>query len=308
MRGRGGPSNRGVALLLVLWALVLLGTLALGFSWSMRTEAMAARNGIDGTRAYFQARTGVSRAVALLASLPADNVLASSITGEDGDASYAVRIESESGKVNVNLVDGEVLLGMLRKAGLPEEEAEGIRDAILDWRDEDDVPRPFGAERGEYERMAEPVVPRNGEIRGIGELMSVRGVTKELYDAFLSKVFTVHGKSAQVSFLRAPEVVLRSLPGVSAEAVDRIVAGRKEEPPISAERLAAMVGEGLLTAQGLSLVSGGASSNVYTITATGRAGSGVTRVVRCLVEVSGSGEKGVKMLGWLDMAPREEGG
>jgi hypothetical protein len=30
--------------------------------------------------------------------------------------------------------------------------------------------------------------------------------------------------------------------------------------------------------------------------------------VRCLVEVSGSGEKGVKMLGWLDKAPREEGG
>ena len=69
-----------------------------------------------------------------------------------------------------------------------------------------------------------------------------------------------------------------------------------------------MAGEGLLTAQGLALVSGGPSSNVCTITATGRAGNGVTRVVRCLVEVAGSGEKGVKMLGWLDMAPWEEGG
>ena len=77
-----------MALLLVLWALVLLGTLALGFSWSMRTEAMAARNGIDEARAYFQARTGVNRAITLLASLPADNVLAASISGEDGDASY----------------------------------------------------------------------------------------------------------------------------------------------------------------------------------------------------------------------------
>ncbi len=174
---------------------------------------MAARNGIDETRAYFQARTGVNRAVMLLASLPADNVLAASITGEDGDASYAVRIESESGKVNVNLVDDEVLLGMLKKAGLPEEEAEGIRDAILDWRDEDDVPRPRGAERAEYERMTEPITPRNGKIRGIGELMYVKGVTKEFYEAFLSKVFTVHGNSAQLNFLRAPEIVLRSLPG-----------------------------------------------------------------------------------------------
>ena len=149
--------NRGVALLLVLWALVLLGTLALGFSWSMRTEAMAARNGIDETRAYFQARTGVNRAIVLLASLPADNVLAAAIAGRDGDASYEVRVESESGKVDVNLVGEEVLLEILKKGGLPEEEAEGVRDAILDWRDEDDVARPRGAERAEYERMTEPI-------------------------------------------------------------------------------------------------------------------------------------------------------
>jgi len=303
-----GGRDRGIALLLVLWALVLLGTLALGFSWSMRTEAMAARNGIDETRAYFQARTGVGRAVALLATMPADNVLAASVSGKDGDASYEVRIESESGKVNVNLVDGEILLGMLKKGGLPEEEAESVRDAILDWRDEDDVPRPRGAERAEYGRMTEPVLPRNGKIRGVGELMHVKGVTREFHEAFLSRVFTVHGNSAQLNFLRAPEVVLRSLPGVSPEAADRIVAGRREEPPISAAGLASMVGEGLLTAQGLALLSGGSSSSAYTIIATGRAGNDVTRVVRCLVEVSGSGEKGVKMLGWLDKAPREEGG
>jgi general secretion pathway protein K len=300
--------NRGVALLLVLWALVLLGTLALGFSWSMRTEALAARNGIDEVRAYFQARTGVNRAVAMFASLSADNVLAAAIAGEDDDASYEVRVESESGKVDVNLVNEEVLLEILKKGGLPEEEAEGVRDAILDWRDEDDVPRPRGAERGEYGRMTEPITPRNGKIRGIGELMHVKGVTKEFHEAFLSRVFTVHGNSVQLSLLRAPEIVLRSLPGVSAEAADRIVAGRREEPPISAAGLAAMVGEGLLTAQGLALISGGASSSVYTITATGRAGGDVTRVVRCLVEVSGSGGKGVNMLGWLDKAPREEGG
>ena len=303
-----GASNRGIALLLVLWALVLLGTLALGFSLSMRTEAMAARNGIDETRAYFQARTGVNRAVMLLASLPADNVLTASITGEDGDASYTVRIESESGKVNVNLVDDENLLGILMKSGLPEEEAEGVRDAILDWRDEDDVPRPRGAERAEYEGMTEPITPRNGKLRGIGELMYVKGVTKEFFEGFLSKVFTVHGNSAQLNFPRAPEIVLRSLPGVSPEAADRIVAGRKGGTPISAADLSAMVGEGLLTTQGLTLLSGGSSSNVYTITATGRAGGDVTRIVRCLVQVSGPGEKGIKMLGWLDMAPRGEGG
>ena len=218
--------NRGVALLLVLWALVLLGTLALGFSWSMRTEALAARNGIDEARAYFQARTGVNRAVALLASLSADNVLAASIAGEDGDASYEVRVESESGKVDVNLVNEEVLLEILKKGGLPEEEAESVRDAILDWRDEDDVPRPRGAERAEYARMPEPVraaqredprrrgvVVREGGDEGVLPRRSFRGCSR------------CTGTPPQVNFLRAPEIVLRSLPGVSAEAADRIVAG-----------------------------------------------------------------------------------
>ena len=305
---KGAGSDRGIALLLVLWALVLLGTLALGFSWSMRTEAMAARNGIDETRAWFQARTGVNRAVVLLASRSADNVLAASIAGEDGDVSYGIRVESESGKVDVNLVGEAVLLEILKKGGLPEEEAEGVRDAILDWRDEDDVPRPRGAERAEYAQMTEPITPRNGKIRGIGELMYVKGVTKDFHEAFLSRVFTAHGNAARLNFLRAPEIVLRSLPGVSPEAADRIVAGRRAEPPISAADLAPMVASGMLTAEGLTLLSGVSASNVYTITATGRAGNDVTRVVRCLVEVSGSGEKGVKMLGWLDKAPREEGG
>jgi general secretion pathway protein K len=300
--------NRGIALLLVLWALVLLGTLALGFSWSMRTEAMAARNGIDEARAWFQARSGVSRAVALLRSLPPDNVLAAAIAGKDDDASYDVRVESESGKVDVNIVTGEVLLEILKRGGLPEEEAESVRDAILDWRDEDDVARPRGAERAEYAQMPEPVVPRNGKLRGVEELSLVKGVTKEFYHVFLSRVFTTYGNSPKVNFLRAPEIVLRSLPGVSAEAAARIVARRPEGPPISYPDLAAMVGEGLLTAQGLALISGGVSSNVYTITATGRAGGDVTRIVRCIVEVTGSGKKGIKMLGWLDKAPREEGG
>jgi general secretion pathway protein K len=300
--------NCGVALLLVLWSLVLLGTLALGFSWSMRTEALAARNGIDEARAYFQARTGVNRAVMLLATLSPDNVLAAAIAGEDGDAAYEVRVESESGKVDVNLVTEEVLLEILKKGGLPEEEAESVRDAILDWRDKDDDARPRGAERAEYAQMPEPVTPRNGKIRSVEELGCVKGVTREFRRVFLSRVFTAHGNSPKVNFLRAPEIVLRSLPGVSVEAAERIVAGRAEEPPITAADLARMVAEGMLTAQGLALISGPASSNVYTITAAGKAGGDVTRVVRCLVEVSGSGGKSVKMLGWLDKAPREEGG
>jgi len=299
--------TRGIAQLLVLWALILLGTLALGFSLSMRTEAQAARNGVEDARAYFQARTGIQRAVMLLSTLPADNVMRMAIAGEDGDASYEVRVESESGKVDINLVPDDVLLGILRKGGLPDDEAEGLRDAILDWKDQDERPRARGAEAPDYAQLKEPVTPRNGNLKGVEELRYVKGVTPELYGGFLAKVFTAHGRSGQVSYLRAPEFVLRSLPGVSPEVAAWIVANRDGETPVSAADLAAVVGEGL-TAQGLALISGGQATNVYTITSTGRAGTGVVHAVRCLAEVTGTGAKGVKILRWLDLAPREVGG
>ena len=133
--------DRGIAQILVLWALLLLGTLAAGFALSMRTEAQAARNGVDDLRAYYQARTGVSRAIMLLSTFPADNVVRMRIEGGEGDCSYRVRVAGEGGKVDINFVAGDDLLEILRKGGLPDGDAESVRDAILDWKDaDDDVP------------------------------------------------------------------------------------------------------------------------------------------------------------------------
>ncbi len=298
--------DRGIAQLLVLWALLLLGTLAAGFSLSMRTEAQAARNGVDDVRAYYQARTGVSRAIMLLSTLPADNVARMAIEGENNDASYRVRVAGESGKVDINFVSEDDLLEILKKGGLPAEEAESLRDAILDWKDADDDPRPRGAEFPEYATLREPLRPRNGNLRSIGELRYVKGVTQEFYDRFLSRVFTAHGDFPQVNVLHAQEMVLRSLPGVSDEAVAEILAKRGEDLPIAPADLAEMAGRGLLTQKGLSMILGSRASRIYEITSTGRA-EGVFRTVRCLVEASGTGAGKVRIIGWLDLAPREEG-
>ncbi len=300
MRGRSG-----IAQLLVLWALVLLGTLAAAFSLSMRTEAQAARNGVDDARAYYQARTGVQRAVMLLSTVPPDNVMRMKIEGEDGDASYRARVESESGKVDVNFVSEEDLLEILKRGGLPDDEAETLRDAIEDWRDKDDDSRPRGGESPDYARLPEALRPRNGNFRGVGELRYVKGVPREFYDRFLSRVFTAHGNSSQVNYLHAPEIVLRSLPGVSPEAAAEILERRGGDPPVSPADLAAMAGRGMLTPKGLSMISGRQASKVYEIGSTGRAGNGILHTVRCLAEVGGAGKNKVKILMWLDLAPRE---
>ena len=296
--------ERGIAQLLVLWALLLLGTLAAGFALSIRTEAQAARNGIDGVRAYYQARTGISRAIMLLSTLPADNVVRMRIEGEEGECSYRVRVSGEGGKVDINFVSGDDLLEILKKGGLADEEAESVRDAVLDWRDPDDDSRPRGAEAVEYAGLREPLRPRNGKLAGIEELRCVMGVTQEFFDRFLSRVFTVHGNASRMDVSSAPEVVLNSLPGVTREAVEEILSKRAGGVPVSPAELSGMAVRGLLTQKALSMLSGSGISQVYEIDSTGRSGRGISRTVRCLAEVGG--RNSVKVLRWVDLATSEE--
>ena len=49
-------------------------------------------------------------------------------------------------------------------------------DAILDWLDADDEPRPGGCEADFYQSLAVPYQPANGPITGIDQLRLVRGV------------------------------------------------------------------------------------------------------------------------------------
>ena len=306
--------TRGMAQLVVLWALLLLGTLAAGFAVSMRTEAQAARNGIESLRAYYQARTGISLAAVLLSSASEANPAATRLEGGNEDASYVVEILGQGGKININFVSEDDLLEILKKGGMSDAAAENLRDAVLDWIDADDLPRPGGAEASEYALLREPLTPRNGYLASIEELRNVAGVTRELYDRFLSRVFTVHGnvslgKTLQVNASEASGMVLGVLPGVSADAISEIMVKRSEGLKISLTDLADMEARGLLTQKGRQALSVLSPSRVFEITSTGRAGAGrgVVHTVRCLVSVDGrSGAGSVKVLRWVDLAARGE--
>ena len=292
--------RRGMALLIVLWALLLLGLLGMSFAFAMRTEAQASRNGYDGARAYYQARTGINRALALIATAPPDNVLRVPITGGEEDASYEATIASEGGKIDINTVKEELLKGVLRQGGLSPEAAEVVGDAILDWRDEDDMPRSNGAEFPYYGSLPEPLKPRNGKMTAVDELLSVKGVTPDLYGGFLSRIFTVHSNATSVDINEAPVEVLRVLPGFTAEAVDALVALRRENPfRTPADVTTFLTGQGLpLTA--VPFLSTSSLGRVYTVTSVGKAGGKNARGVSCRVEMGAGGPKSVKILRWMD--------
>jgi general secretion pathway protein K len=302
MRGR-----KGIAQLVVLWALLLLGMLAMSFSFAMRTEAIAARNGLDAARAYYQARTGVNRAIAVLSLPAADNAFMAPLSGRDDDSSYETRIVNEGGKIDINLVQETRLKEVLQNGGLSPEEAGNVGDAILDWRDQDDMPRAGGAESAYYDFLPEPVKIRNGKLAALDELLAVKGVTPDLYTRFLSRAFTVHGSSPMVDVNSAPREVLLAMPGFTAKAADALIEQRRETPfRTPAEVTLFLSGQGVPLSS-VPMFSTARSSQAYTIASVGKAGGKIARAVECLVEIGSGGPESVKILRWADYVAIGEG-
>ena len=103
---------------------------------------------------------------------------------ESDDAAQQIRfgLIDESSKINLNAIlsynlsDTEVRELLLNVPDMTEETA----DAILDWLDEDDQTREFGAESDYYQSMTPPYEAKNGPFESLDELLLVAGVTPEL--------------------------------------------------------------------------------------------------------------------------------
>jgi type II secretory pathway component PulK len=59
-------NNKGLALMMVLWVLILLGALATEFAYSMRTEVNATKNYKEEIESYYLAKAGINMGVAEL--------------------------------------------------------------------------------------------------------------------------------------------------------------------------------------------------------------------------------------------------
>ncbi len=103
---------------------------------------------------------------------------------ETDPAGTAVRngLIDESGRLNLNrLLSFELDETQTREMlmYLPDM-TEEVADAILDWVDDDETLRLYGAESDYYTSLDPPYEPRNGDLKSIDELLQVAGVTADL--------------------------------------------------------------------------------------------------------------------------------
>lgn len=183
--------ERGVALLIVLWIVVLMNVIALNFIGAGRLYSASTRNLREETIAYYLALSGYNEAVNYLLSdkdhsfdfVDAEGNFwtdrdTQPVTGkrqaEGGEVD--IQIIDEDSKVNINFAGPERLRSVLTYAGIKDEEMNDIIDSIMDWRDPDDEHHLSGAESDHYEGLEIPYKAKNGPFDVPDELALVKGV------------------------------------------------------------------------------------------------------------------------------------
>jgi len=222
--------QQGVALVLVVWVGVLITVIASAFILERRTDALVIGNSVSMARAEAIADAGVQRAVFEIYR----NDSAPEAWKRDGTrysmdfdgVPVSVEIRDESAKIDINTASEPLLRGLLVSSGLPDDEASRVLDAILDWRDPDDLKRPNGAEEPDYRAAGLTYKPANASFQAIEELQLVLGMRPELYRRIAPSI-TVFSRSQGVNAQLASREVLLAIPGATAEMVDQYLARRE---------------------------------------------------------------------------------
>ena len=182
--------EEGFALVLVLWLSLALASAALCFGH----VALLGHRSQDSARHTLQCRQTLRSAAeyvrALLSTaeagempelededservLVADSAfwLLAPVWNESPELEYG--LVPEAGKLNLNTATKDMLQAL---PGM----TEAIAAAIIDWRDEDLEPQPYGAEDETYSRKTPAYRAKNADFESIEELLLVEGVDEEL--------------------------------------------------------------------------------------------------------------------------------
>lgn len=221
--------QRGVALILVLWATMLLTVIAGSFAYATRTDMSVLGNAVLRARAEAAADAGVHRAV-LETLKPLTDAERWKTDGRPhditlGEAAIRVSLQDESAKIDINSASPVLLRGLFLSVGLDDQGATRLVEAIQDWRDPDLLTLPNGAEESAYVEAGLKQKPPNAPFQTIEELRLVLGMTAGLYRR-IEPMITIYSRQPGINFAIASRDVLMVIPGVTAEQVDAFIAVR----------------------------------------------------------------------------------
>jgi type II secretory pathway component PulK len=178
-----GRKDKGLVIIAVLWMVVVLMVMTAILGRKSRLDMKVCLARMEAVQCKWACRAGIEKAIAVLNEDETENDSLQDLWSDDAEdfndvilnqCWFTVRVIDESSKLNINTITKEQLLG------LPDM-VEEIADAIIDWRDSDDVPSGAGVESGYYESLTYGYIARNGPFRTLRELLLVKDVTEELF-------------------------------------------------------------------------------------------------------------------------------
>ncbi len=235
---RLAKDRRGVALMLVLWVVVVVGVVAAGVARASRSQMSLVATARSRSVARYAAESGVLVATSTLreslraATTPAEQVRAFRQFEEElasvgpralGQGRYQVVAVDLSARVDLNNSSEEVISGLFQHV-LGEREAARLVAALQDWTDEDDQALPEGAEREAYVRAGSPFRPTNRPMQRLDELTRVLGFTDSIAD-ILAPYITVRG-DGRLNVNSAPLPVLATAPELGQNGAEMLIASR----------------------------------------------------------------------------------
>ncbi|HPY40487.1 MAG TPA: type II secretion system protein GspK [Thiolinea sp.] len=222
--------ERGVALIMVLWMIMVMMTMAATLMYAVKTETQL----VTYARSTAQARSFAEAAAhysVMQLFLPPDKrqlkIGGSPSTWTYQGYSAEIRVIGENGLIDINQANRELLTKVLKALGIVDQDAEKLLDAIEDFRDSDDLKHVNGAEDQDYKLAGLDYGAKDAPFERIEELQQVLGVTPLIYQG-LARYLSVNAHSDGVNPMLAPQHVLLLLADGDQAAVDEYIRQREE--------------------------------------------------------------------------------
>ncbi|MCX7823322.1 MAG: general secretion pathway protein GspK [Syntrophobacterales bacterium] len=231
-------SSRGVIVIACLWICALVLWLALNTSLLYRYRFSDSTISPLRTLGFYAALGGIYEIIARMPPADPELFLEGKPDGKPqvinyGRCTVSVRTEDEMSKVNINITSSGELSRILREILKVEHflpiTSSQLADRILDFIDQDDFARDYGAEKDFYEKAKLGYFPYNKPIPAIEMVLLVPGVTWELFwgtgtsllpsENSFFYLFTVYGNKKSL------EVQPEKTEGWKPGGLYRIVAG-----------------------------------------------------------------------------------
>jgi general secretion pathway protein K len=262
----GTRSERGLALVSVLWGVSILALISSAMLSASRMGAHLEAGAWRAAQGDAIAEAAINRTILALMDQRGDRAPPVDGTAETvafGATQVRVSVQDEAGKIDLNFADADTFRSLLAQAGVEDDDASTLADAIVAWRAPDPAHPP-----------ASPIV-----FRTVADVQSVPHMTRAIF-ARIAPLVTVYSKSASVDTNVAPRAVLLALPGMDADKVDDLLKGRAAMRAMSGAGAPA-IGPG----------------HAFTIAAALRRGN-VRTVRRAVVQFTGDQTKPYWFLAW----------